>query len=223
MAFELTQQADGVISRRVASNTTNTTAAGLIAAMPVSPVDNEGRPTAGDSRSTGKLWMFSTSTATPQVRTTGDMNVNGSVTPVTFFAGPPAGYKWRCHKIDVTISDSSFDPLDFGGITGGIPNGLLLQLRYATGPTTSDLLPYSLRNNAEMSNLLAVPSNIEFGAVTKTISFIIDFLEYGGGHVWLDSAGDLGAERLQFVVQDNLSSIDYFRANLFYREYLRTW
>jgi len=52
-----------------------------------------------------------------------DLNVDGSVTPVTFTAGPPTGKKWFIHTITIAMEDASINFTKFGGrsaLTNGV-------------------------------------------------------------------------------------------------------
>jgi len=48
-----------------------------------------------------------------------DLNIDGSVTPVTFSAAPPTGKKWFIHSLSLIMEDASINFTKFGGITGG--------------------------------------------------------------------------------------------------------
>lgn len=57
------------------------------------------------------------------------MNVNGAVSPVVFSEGPAPGEKWYLESMNIFISDTgTTDVDDFGAITGGLTNGVLLEV-----------------------------------------------------------------------------------------------
>ena len=59
-----------------------------------------------------------------------DLNVDGSVTPVHFdFLADPGGDTYL-HSVRLVMADGAIQADTFGGISGGLDNGLLVSLVY---------------------------------------------------------------------------------------------
>jgi hypothetical protein len=71
-----------------------------------------------------------------------DMNVDGSITPVPFYAGPTT-QMWAIARMIVLIEDNgTVTAANYGAIAGGLTNGLTVQVREGgpTGAVLHDLL-----------------------------------------------------------------------------------
>lgn len=66
-------------------------------------------------------------------------NVNGSVTPVNFYAGPASGKVWRIERMIISIEDNAvFNAENYGGIST-LSNGILVR-KLRSGPTDTVIL-----------------------------------------------------------------------------------
>ena len=68
-----------------------------------------------------------------------DMNVDGSSSVVKFKYTVPAGKTFQLSRMNICLVDSSVDPADFGGITGALANGVLIDIYDESDAVVIDL------------------------------------------------------------------------------------
>jgi hypothetical protein len=144
-----------------------------------------------------------------------DMNVNGAITPQVFglrLAEPPASPQTEI-TLDITrilhtmITSALGDLSDFGDIVGGLDNGIVLRKRYIDD-TYGNIL--NIKTNADYS-LVAydfdrfVAGNPGIGANGQKWR-----LTFGGENKMGTVIRLAAGEDLEWVVQDDLTSIDEF-------------
>lgn len=135
-----------------------------------------------------------------------DMNVDGSVTPVHFdYVAVNDRYVDRCNFV---IIDGGITPIKFGGISGGLTNGVLVRVVDSDDATVLDFLEgETIKKNADWDFLAGTDNIIENAA--------------GDDHMcirWTLSKGMRGKPmylpigwKLRFTVQDDLTPITQFR------------
>ena len=130
------------------------------------------------------------------------MNVNGSVTPVTFTYKVPDNRRFIIKKINSCITDSSINSLDYGGIAGGLTNGLQMYYKYDLSSadvyfSETDVSP--IKNNVCFQ---IRSSNIFVNTVgaTDSICFSIDL---GENPIILNETGSFNV-----IVRDDLTPLD---------------
>ena len=133
------------------------------------------------------------------------MAVNGSVTPISFTAGPPSGKKWFISRILVTVTDTSMTWQDFGGITA-LTNGMTLT--YKSEGTTYDLLDgLPIKQNSNWTQycydveLMEGPGILDIVRVRWTFS-------NSGTFLVLNNAN---SDVFTSTVRDNLTALDEYR------------
>lgn len=143
---------------------------------------------------------------------THDMNVNGSVTPQIYGiraaenpANPVPSVSIDLTRVLMTMVTTSLGDLaDFGDISGGLTNGMLLRMKYADG-TFYNIL--NIRTNADFARVAYDLSTYEAtnpGTGVNGMKWRLTF----GGEEKMGTVLRLGAnEDLQWVVQDDLTSI----------------
>lgn len=123
--------------------------------------------------------------------------VNGSVTPVSFFAKPDAGKKWHIHGISIYLEGATnFDALLFGSITA-LTNGVQIKINDVvlnTWKTTTDIA-------TQVSDLLPVEA---LGKTGKALLGKCDVPKQTGFPILVDDRG------IEFLVQDDLSLLTNF-------------
>lgn len=147
------------------------------------------------------------------------MNVNGSSTPVIFFVSPVGlvdpvdsskQQKWDITRIMLSITDdSAMDDARFGGITGGITNGVVVR-----------------KKDGRNKNIFTAKTNGDFALHSYDVTYIESTLppsgfygmrvrrsfagqEKNGVVIRLDaSSGD----EIQLIVRDNLTALTSFQA-----------
>jgi hypothetical protein len=110
-------------------------------------------------------------------------------------------------RLNIQMQASGILPTDFGGISGGLANGLLISARDTNGASLMDFLDGStIKNNAEF--ILLAGTDVD----RETAGPGDDFL----GVRWtIDKAGAKmevkQGQSIRFTVQDDLSTITDFR------------
>lgn len=141
---------------------------------------------------------------------TREMAVLGTLgAPVRYRLGPPAGQRWGVTTVIAAISDNaSFTQGDFGGIVGGLTNGLGLMLR--SGGVDVELYGgFRVRRNMDW---FAVPARVNlttWAGPAQTLEASFNIFQDTGQYVILD--GDLGQE-LVVIIQDDLTGLTGFRS-----------
>jgi hypothetical protein len=129
-----------------------------------------------------------------------DMNVNGSVTPVSFSFTPSSGEIWYVDKVSIFLSDNDLNENDkFGKITA-LTNGLQLQIQ----SKGISLEIANIKDNIDMNlifenNGVSSPSNVFAGIIRFNPQIIL-----------LASNSDF----IRFRVRDNLTSVNFLRASV---------
>ena len=137
--------------------------------------------------------------------TSTDMHINGSVTPVNFKYTMPEGKAGIIARVNVHIQDGSVDPSDFGGINGGITNGVSLKVFDPDDTEIIDFMDgHPVVINSEWTHQAGVDMFIHTGAGDDSLS-VRWTLSKVGASLYL-TAG----QYIQLTVSDDLSSISEF-------------
>jgi len=80
-----------------------------------------------------------------------DLNIDGSSTPVDFYRGPASGKIWYVSRLLLMMEDTSMDHTKFGGIPGGITNGL--DFKVTEDGVERSLVQHSIKENAEFHHI----------------------------------------------------------------------
>lgn len=131
-----------------------------------------------------------------------DMNVDGSVTPVTFSAAPPTGKKWFIHSVTLIIEDSSINFKKFGGIAGGLTNGI--EFRVKEGGLAEVTLG-TFKTNGDF-HLFTTDIRLD-SASTDFLTVNVNMRENAGTTLELSAAN---SEIFKLITNDNLISVDRF-------------
>lgn len=131
-----------------------------------------------------------------------DLNVDGSVTPVIFSASPPTGKKWFIHSVTLIMEDESINFTKFGGISGGLTNGIEFRIKeggeaektLGTFKTNGDLHTFTtdIRLDSAATDLLTLQENVQ---------------QIAGTTFELKNAD---SDVFKVIVNDNLTSIKRF-------------
>jgi len=138
--------------------------------------------------------------------------VNGSVTPVVFSAGPPAGQVWYVYAIKFLFADGGNAKIDsYAGIASGLTNGLLVE-------QTVNSVDYELHNLKNNADAVEIFTNNPFAGGNS--GFITDSNFYSGVKVMSPQVTLTGddSDAIKVTVRDNLTgliaqemAIGYFR------------
>lgn len=139
-----------------------------------------------------------------------NMDVDGSVTPVDFSYSPTSG-KIYIKQISFFIADNGITPPDkFGKITA-LTNGLVLEVQ-----TKGNV--YQICNIKDNADLVNIFSNEPL--IPGSNSGFLDNNDSYSGNLLFDMPIVLDtsmSDYIKFIVQDDLSGIDFLQANLKYR------
>lgn len=146
-----------------------------------------------------------------EVDATIEMAVDGSSTPIRFAAVVPDnnGRPYMLQTIVLLMVDAVIEPSAFGGIAGGITNGITLDVEKADGKVLH-LLPVPATTNWEIG--IATPrgtggvSRIQGAATDDVVSFTFEYAL--AGFICLLKAGD----QLVLTVNDNIAALTAMRA-----------
>lgn len=132
-----------------------------------------------------------------------NMNVDGSGTSLYYYAKPPSDISWDITQLVLyIIDDAAMDDTTFGGIGGGITNGVVLRKHN----TVYD----NIGNAKKHGDLKAQGCNIVYatkvGGGEYSMQSVCEFGGQGNAGVVVRLSGPLG-EEIQAIVQDNLSAI----------------
>lgn len=133
-----------------------------------------------------------------------DMNIDGSSTPVAFTAGPGSGKKWYVTRMLLTIEDENISHTKFGGIAGGLTNGV--DIKITENGTERDLATSIIKTNTAFYQL-CYDINIE-SAVTDILAMRWTFLKGGTSLQFKNTTSD----NLKIIINDNLTSLISFQA-----------
>ena len=132
-----------------------------------------------------------------------DMNVDGSVMAVDFTLSPPAGKLFFLSRMNIVLEDESINHLKFGGIAGGITNGLLLKVKEG-GLAERDISEHPIKRNAEFHHIAFDVQLISAASDILTIRW--EFFRSGSFLELRNSRGD----NIKATVQDDLRNINEF-------------
>ncbi len=136
------------------------------------------------------------------------MNVDGSVTPVTFTAAPPTGKTWFVHTITLVIEDGAIQFPKFGGINA-LTNGLDIKVK------ESGLAEETLANIKKNSEFYTFASGITIESAGVDLLIIHFRIKINSGTTF--QLTDSNSEFFKAIVNDDLTSIDNF--NMLIRGY----
>ncbi len=137
-------------------------------------------------------------------RSTQDMRVDGSVTPVVFAIKPDSGQSGDINNVKFSIQDNSSMDFSTFGSAAALTVGCLLRYKRADGSFENI---FNFKTNGDISQRASshdFEDKIGGGLVSFTCKVTFNGQPYNGVAVRVD--GDLG-EELQLVVQDDLASI----------------
>lgn len=150
-----------------------------------------------------------TADADPSHIHTTNMNVDGSVTPAIFHVTPPAvdPQKWDITRLIFVIEDNtSMDSTTFGGIAGGITNGIVIRSNNGivknifnaktNGDMAARAFDVGYDDRASGSSFFAFRARTSFAGQSKR-----------GVTIRLDGET---ADALEIIVQDDLRSLSKF-------------
>ena len=139
--------------------------------------------------------------------------VDGSITPVEFYVAPDPGYYWSVDEIQLVIADGgSPDWDDYGNIIGPLPNGCTFFAEY--DGVRIDFPPIQ-RNTDYMTSA----SGFQFfelagGGTGPRIMMYNELLTKHAPpaqYNFLFDGDSAGGDRFGFVVNDDLTTLDYHR------------
>jgi hypothetical protein len=137
--------------------------------------------------------------------TTGDgsgttnMNVDGSITPITFKIKPSGGQLIKVARIIILVEDTgTFDSDKWGnGIT--LANGF--NFKHKKSGITTDLLGFSIKTTGEMSSICHDLDHRSFGTGNEFVSFRLTFTKAGS------TINLYNDDELQLVVNDDMTDL----------------
>lgn len=135
-----------------------------------------------------------------------DMNVDGT-TPAEFEYTPPSNFDAVVERCLIHLFDGKIEPSSFGGIKGGVANGLLIQIIDADDAVAIDFLDgETVTNNGKFSLLAGVDVVFKIGKGDDQL-YVRWTLSRDHGAPLLLKLGD----RLCVTVQDDIQAISEFR------------
>lgn len=146
-----------------------------------------------------------TTSNTSVVVSSANMNVNGSVTPVIFSVNPLPVQSGDMVRVIVSMTDNTgMDFSTFGGISGGLANGVVLRVNNGDG-TYRNLANFKTNGDIELYSYDArYFENI--GGATRGFSARMTWGGQDKHGVVIRLDGALG-EKLEIIVQDDLTSL----------------
>ena len=139
-----------------------------------------------------------------------DMTVNGSVTPVVFSAGPPAGQRWYVQNLNFIIQDNGAVKASDFGSQAGLTNGVLFEWQINS-------VDYELINLMDNADSLAVFT--QSGWMGGTASGFVTDANYFNGHFPFRTPGTLigdDGDVFKVTVRDNLSGLARMAVSIAY-------
>ena len=131
-----------------------------------------------------------------------DMDVNGSITPVLFKWTVPAGVQARVTRLIIHLSDAGSQPGDFGGINGGVANGVLFHVFDENDVLTLDLLDgTSIKINGDYAHIAGVDIDVKTGTGLDSTVARATMAKTGASLLLLPG------QYIGLTVQDDLTSI----------------
>ncbi len=139
-----------------------------------------------------------------------DMNVDGSITPVEFTAGPTTTNEtWLVTRMSIEMDDNGTQNFgDFGAIVGGLTNGLVFQ-------QILDSTTYSVANIQTNSDLVAAFEDVFRGQGNSFISdanYVALKIKFYRPIELNESTNDI----FKLIVRDNLTGLSLLRAKIGY-------
>lgn len=138
-----------------------------------------------------------------------DMNVDGSITPVTFSYTVPADRIFELWRINWHIIDESIRADGFGGLTV-LTNGMLLRIVKANEDVELDFTDGApIKRHSEFSHLAGIdlfPDTTGVGQAEDALS--IRWTIARAGRTMLLTAG----QSIEFVVRDDIDGLTHFQA-----------
>lgn len=132
-----------------------------------------------------------------------DLNVDGSVTPVVFNVVANTGKRFFIHRLILVMEDQNINFQKFGGIAGGITNGLDIEVKEGGQPIRS--LGGPIKLNAQFA---FAGSGIAITAsATDLMQVTFDVAARGTTLELVDSDSDF----FRITVNDDLTPIDVFK------------
>jgi len=137
------------------------------------------------------------------------INVDGSVTPVPFSFTPGPHKQFLLLSFDVIVVDRSIDAGDFGGIVGGLTNGLTLNVQADATKQVCDLgAGIKIKKNWDWSHLCGMDWNIDR---TDKMNVLTARLALSGNFFATVLKAD---HAICMTVFDDLTSLDRFEATV---------
>lgn len=129
-------------------------------------------------------------------------NGNYSVTPQLFFVQPPAGRIYLIYHFTVNIADTAaFGLTDYGGILGGLTNGIAFQQRI-NNVVSNPMVGYTIKRNYQWG-IFEPPLIVAYGNA-QCLTENINVVEHGGPFVLDGNQGDY----LGMLISDNLTALN---------------
>jgi hypothetical protein len=117
---------------------------------------------------------------------TGNKNLNGNyITPTDFFY--EANTRFEIYQFLITVSDNaSFNQLDYGGIVGGLINGISFLLEFSFGGEVPILTAEPIKYNYEWYEVATDVKLTTFAGLSQTLQVIVDLPRSFGRPLTLD-------------------------------------
>lgn len=132
-----------------------------------------------------------------------DMDVDGSVTPVEFMAGPGTGKKWYIARMILTIEDESINHIKFGGLAIPLTNGV--DIKITEDGVERTLAEGLIKTNHEFYQL-AYDVTIK-SATTDILAMRWTFTKGGTFLRFKNSTSD----KFSIIINDDLSALQAFQ------------
>lgn len=132
-----------------------------------------------------------------------DMNVDGSSTPVSFTAVPSTSKIFYVSRLIIYMEDASMNHSKFAGISGGITNGIDIK---ATEDGVERTLQGSITRNGGFYN---IAHDIDIASASTDV-FTMRWSFHRSG-TWI-RLKDSTSDNIKIVVNDDLTSVDVFKA-----------
>lgn len=137
-----------------------------------------------------------------------DMAVDGSATSRTFRVVPSANESWAGASVHIAMVDATgWRAIGFGAQVGALTNGLILRKQQLSPAAT--VWSWTLKRNLELFERFERKSSDDFSDTRTVAVFTLEPPDDIGFHLDKNNA-------LEFIVQDDLTFFDRFRAALAY-------
>lgn len=131
-----------------------------------------------------------------------EMAVNGLVTPVLFKYTVPAGFQARISRLVVHLTDAGSNPGDFGGINGGVANGVLFQVFDSDDVLMLDFLDgTAIQVNGDYAHMSGVDIDVKVGVGLDSTTARATMTKTGASLLLVPG------EYIGLTVRDDLTSI----------------